>query len=84
MLILLDQRCIACSGGSACHTPSLHPSHVLEAMGFDAKHASSTLRFSLSRMNTRDEVMAAAAEVIRTARHILEQRDARSSPVEFT
>ncbi len=84
MLILLDQRCIACSGGSACHTSLLHPSHVLEAMGFDAKHASSTLRFSLSRMNTRDEVMAAAAEVIRTARHILEQRDALSSPVEFT
>jgi cysteine sulfinate desulfinase/cysteine desulfurase-like protein len=52
-------------------------------MGFDAAHASSTLRFSLSRMNTRDEVMAAAAEVIRAASHILEQRDAHASPVEF-
>ena len=81
MLILLDQRGIACSGGSSCHTASLHPSHVLEAMGYDAAHASSTLRFSLSRMNTRDEVLEAVDEVIRSARHILDQRDASISPV---
>jgi cysteine desulfurase len=74
MLIVLDQRGIACSGGSACHTASLHPSHVLEAMGFDAGHAGSTLRFSLSRMNTRDEVLAAAAEVLRAAKHLAEQK----------
>ncbi len=74
MLIVLDQRGIACSGGSACHTASLHPSHVLEAMGHDAGHAGSTLRFSLSRMNTRDEVLAAAAEVLRAAKHLAEQK----------
>lgn len=74
MLIVLDQRGIACSGGSACHTASLHPSHVLEAMGFDAGHAGSTLRFSLSRMNTRDEVLAAAVEVLRVAKHLAEQK----------
>lgn len=83
MLILLDQHGIACSGGSACHTASLHPSHVLEAMGYDAAHASSTLRFSLSRMNTRDEVLEAVDEVIRAARHILDQRDVVISPVEL-
>lgn len=81
MLILLDQRGIACSGGSACHTALLHPSHVLEAMGYDVAHAASTLRFSLSRMNTRDEVLAAADEVIRSARHIRDQRDVVISPV---
>lgn len=74
MLILLDQRGIACSGGSACHTASLHPSHVLEAMGFDAEHAAGTLRFSLSRLNTRDEVLSAAAEVLRAAKHLAEQK----------
>jgi cysteine desulfurase len=73
MIILLDQRGIECSGGSACHTASLHPSHVLEAMGYDAAHASSTLRFSLSRMNTREEVLAAADEILRAARHVTEQ-----------
>lgn len=83
MLILLDQRGIACSGGSACHTASLHPSHVLEAMGFSAEHAASTLRFSLSRMNSRDEVMNAADEVIRAAQHLVKQRDVLASPVEL-
>jgi cysteine desulfurase len=73
MIILLDQRGIECSGGSACHTASLHPSHVLEAMGYDAAHASSTLRFSISRMNTREEVLAAADEILRAARHLTEQ-----------
>lgn len=73
MLILLDQRGIECSGGSACHTASLHPSHVLEAMGYDAAHASSTLRFSLSRMNTREEALTAADEILRAARHVTEQ-----------
>jgi len=83
LLGLLDQRGIACSGGSACHTLSLHPSHVLAAMGYDASHAASTLRFSFSRMNTRDEVSAAAEAVIHSARHILDQRDTSGGPVEF-
>lgn len=76
MIILLDQRGIACSGGSACHTASLHPSHVLEAMGFSADHAASTLRLSLSRMNARDDVMAAADEIIRMAHHLMKQKGA--------
>lgn len=65
LLILLDERGIACSGGSACHTTALHPSHVLEAMGFDAAHARSTLRFSWSRFNTMEETMHAASEVVK-------------------
>ncbi len=68
MLILLDKAEIACSAGSACHTASLHPSHVLEAMGFDAAHAASTLRFSFSRFNRQEEVVQAADEVIAAAK----------------
>jgi len=67
MLILLDQRGVACSAGSACHTGQLHPSHVLEAMGYDAESARSTLRFSFSRDNTQEEALAAAALVIESA-----------------
>lgn len=67
MLILLDERGIACSAGSACHTTTLHPSHVLEAMGCDAAHAGSTLRFSWSRFNTMDETTRAAEEVVACA-----------------
>ena len=70
MLILLDQAGVACSAGSACHTATLHPSHVLEAMGYDAKHASSTLRFSFSRMNTAAETRQAAEIVLQSARKL--------------
>lgn len=64
LLILLDERGVCCSAGSACHAGSLHPSAVLEAMGFDACHAASTLRFSFSRFNTMPEVLQAADFVI--------------------
>lgn len=70
LLILLDQAGVACSAGSACHTASLHPSHVLEAMGHDAAHAASTLRFSFSRMNTAEEVSGAVRAVLRSARKL--------------
>ena len=56
VLMLLDQNRICCSAGSACTAGSLHPSHVLKAMGFSTDRARSSLRFSFSRFNTRDEV----------------------------
>jgi cysteine desulfurase len=73
MLIRLDQRGIACSGGSACHTGSLHPSPVLEAMGCDASSAASTLRLSLSRLTTAEDIRRAAQEILDCARHIEQQ-----------
>ena len=68
MLMLLDEKGIACSAGSACHTATLHPSHVLEAMGFDAEYARSTLRFSWSRFNTMEQTMRAAEDVVACAK----------------
>ena len=56
VLMLLDQRGICCSSGSACTTGSLHASHVLKAMGFSEERARSSLRFSFSRFNTDPEV----------------------------
>jgi cysteine desulfurase len=70
MLILLDKDNVACSAGSACHAASVHPSHVLEAMGYPAAHAGSTLRFSFSRFNTRDEIMRAAEITLSAARKL--------------
>ncbi len=64
MLILLDEKGVACSAGSACHAEALHPSRVLEAMGCDAVHAGSTLRFSWSHFNTMAETVIAADLVI--------------------
>lgn len=60
MLILLDERGVCCSAGSACHSAAVHPSPVLEAMGLNAAHAASTLRFSFSRFNTLDDTREAA------------------------
>ncbi|MGC3991244.1 MAG: cysteine desulfurase NifS [Chthoniobacteraceae bacterium] len=56
VLMLLDQAHICCSAGSACTTGSLHPSHVLKAMGFSTDRARSSLRFSFSRFNNRLDV----------------------------
>jgi len=56
LLLLLDQRGVCASAGSACTTGSLHPSHVLTAMGLDATAARSTLRFSLGRGTTWEEL----------------------------
>jgi cysteine desulfurase len=55
VLLLLDQAGICCSAGSACTTGSVHPSHVLKAMGFSTGRARASLRFSFSRYNTADE-----------------------------
>ena len=62
-LILLDERGICCSAGSACTSGSVHPSHVLKAMGFSNHRARSSLRFSFGRFNTGEEVDIASAVV---------------------
>jgi cysteine desulfurase len=59
MLMLLDQKGICCSAGSACTAGSLEPSHVLRAMGCLTDRARGSLRFSFSRFNTPDEVRQA-------------------------
>jgi cysteine desulfurase len=59
MLVLLDQRGLCCSAGSACTTGQHEPSHVLRAMGFDDTRARSSLRFSFGRFNNRAEVSRA-------------------------
>lgn len=81
MLILLDDKGICCSAGSACHAAAVHPSPVLEAMGRDATHASSTLRFSFSRFNTTEEARRAADDVVATARKLRELKAGEDGPV---
>jgi cysteine desulfurase len=52
----LDERNIAVSAHSACHSGDLDPSHVLRAMAVPESHIHGTLRISISRFNTRAEV----------------------------
>ena len=58
LLLLLDQKGIACSAGSACQSGAIDPSHVLKAMGVRRDLALGSLRFSLGRSSTRDDVEA--------------------------
>jgi cysteine desulfurase len=52
----LDEKGIAVSAHSACHSGDLDPSHVLKAMAVPETHIHGTLRISLSRFNTSVEV----------------------------
>ena len=56
MVIALDLKGVAVSGGSACHSGSTEPSHVLMAMGLDKNAARASLRFSLLRTATEADV----------------------------
>jgi cysteine desulfurase len=56
LLIALDLAGYAVSSGSACSSGAVQPSHVLLAMGVPAPDAKSSLRFSLGRTNTQDQV----------------------------
>ena len=56
ILLLLDQHGICASSGSACTSGSLEPSHVLRAMGVPFTYAHGSIRFSLSRFTTEEEV----------------------------
>lgn len=56
LLLTLDTKGVAVSTGSACTSGSLEPSHVLDAMGMDPALAHGSLRFSLGRDNTEEEI----------------------------
>lgn len=56
ILLNLDMKGIAASSGSACTSGSLEPSHVLTAMGIPHEVAHGSVRFSLGRENTEEDV----------------------------
>ena len=56
MLLCLDTNKVCCSSGSACTTGSLDPSHVLLAMGMPAEVAHGSLRFTMGKDNTTEEI----------------------------
>ena len=66
LVIALDLRGLAVSGGSACMSGATDPSHVLLAMGVTPKHARASIRFSLSKLST-DEDVDAVLEIVPSA-----------------
>lgn len=63
LLIALDRRGVAASAGAACSAGSIEPSHVLLALGMSEERAMSTIRLSLGRGNTPEEIDFAAETI---------------------
>jgi cysteine desulfurase len=57
LLLLLDDKGVSASSGSACTSGSLDPSHVLLALGLPHEIAHGSLRISLSEYNSEEEIM---------------------------
>ncbi len=63
MVISLDLKGLAVSTGAACSSGAIEPSHVLMAMGLPADRARSSIRFSLGKQNTAEDIDFALALV---------------------
>ncbi len=69
ILLHLNDEGICASSGSACTSGSLEPSHVLRAMGVPFTSLHGSIRFSLSRYNTEEDII----QVIQTLPHIIDK-----------
>jgi cysteine desulfurase len=72
LVIALDLKGLAVSTGAACSSGAIEPSHVLTAMGLPPEIARASLRFSLGKQNTQDDVQFALALVPQTVARLRE------------
>jgi cysteine desulfurase len=70
MVIALDLKGIACSTGAACSSGAIEPSHVLTAIGLPAADARGSMRFSLGRLNTDEDVDFALKVIPEAVQHL--------------
>ncbi|HWQ34410.1 MAG TPA: cysteine desulfurase NifS [Blastocatellia bacterium] len=87
LMISLDLKGVAVSTGSACSSGSLEPSHVLMAIGLPSDTGRGSLRFSLSRNTTREEidyvleVLPPLVEKLRRLSPLAKQKQNTTEPV---
>jgi cysteine desulfurase len=72
LVIALDLKGLAVSTGAACSSGAIEPSHVLTAMGLPPERARASLRFSLGKQNTADDVDFALSLLPETVAHLRE------------
>jgi cysteine desulfurase len=72
LVIALDLKGLAVSTGAACSSGAIEPSHVLTAMGLSPDRARASLRFSLGKQNTAEEVEFALSLVPATVARLRE------------
>ena len=73
LLLYLDEYGIMCSTGSACTSDSLEPSHVLRAIGLPYEFAHGSLRFTLGKENTKEDIdymMKFLPDIVKVLREI--------------
>lgn len=70
--MMMKMEKVAVSSGSACTSASLEPSYVLQACGVSGELANSSLRFSLGRSTTQEEVDYAASRVVEAVKELRE------------
>src|SRR5229473_896252 len=78
MVIALDLKGLAVSTGAACSSGAIEPSHVLTAMGLRSDRARSSIRISLGRQNTAEDIDIALALVPETVARLRELSPAYS------
>jgi len=72
MVIALDLKGLAVSTGAACSSGAIEPSHVLTAMGLPPERARASIRFSLGKQNTEEDVEFALSVIPATIAHLRE------------
>jgi len=72
MVISLDLKGLAVSTGAACSSGAIEPSHVLTAMGLRSDRARASIRFSLGKQNTAEDIDIALAQVPETVARLRE------------
>jgi cysteine desulfurase len=70
LIIALDMRGIAVSHGAACSSGALEPSRILINMGISHPLARSSIRISLSRMTTEEEIKSASLLIAKTIKDL--------------
>ena len=70
MLLLLNERDVCVSAGSACTAGSLDPSHVLKALYLDDHDASCTIRISMGRDNSSEDMLKAAQAIAESVKQL--------------
>lgn len=80
--LLLDKmRGVAASAGAACHADDAEVSGVLSAMGVPRVFAMGTVRFSIGRMTTEEEIMAAVPQIVSAYRELMGEAVHSETPV---